>query len=107
MRVRRPHPATVVALFAVAGASQIVAGFDGRPTPLQLSMTVLHALVAGGAAGWMAMPERRVGGRMGSGAPVLLEKNRPTRHGWPVHGLSSPIDPVGVARSPVAESAAK
>ncbi|WP_433265191.1 hypothetical protein ACQPZF_37215 [Actinosynnema sp. CS-041913] len=56
MRVRRPHPATVVALFAVAGASQIVAGFDGRPTPLQLAMTILHTLVAGGAAGWMALP---------------------------------------------------
>lgn len=71
MRVRRPHPATVVALFAVAGASRIVAGFDGHPTPLQLTMTVLHALVAGGAAGWMAMPERRAGSR---GEPALLEK---------------------------------
>ncbi|WP_309111635.1 hypothetical protein [Saccharothrix sp.] len=44
-------------LFAVAGASQILAGFDGEPTVLQIVLTVLHALVAGGAAGWMALPD--------------------------------------------------
>jgi hypothetical protein len=47
------------ALVAIAGASQIMAGFTGPPTALQLVMTVLHALVAGGVAGWMALHERR------------------------------------------------
>ncbi|WP_433270818.1 hypothetical protein ACQPZF_10890 [Actinosynnema sp. CS-041913] len=77
VRGRRPHPATVIALFAIAGSSQIIAGFDGRPTPLQLAMTILHTLVAGGAAGWMALPERQersrgrpktAGGRAGDDA---------------------------------------
>src|ERR1700741_5167171 len=80
MTVRRPHPATVVALFAVAGASQIVAGFDGRPTTLQLVMTVVHVLVAGGAAGWMALPERREHSREGPATKpsmvVLSRKGR-------------------------------
>jgi hypothetical protein len=65
----------VVALFAVAGASQIVAGFDGYPTALQLAMTILHTLVAGGAAGWMAIPVREARSRESSGAVLVrLEK---------------------------------
>jgi hypothetical protein len=76
VRIRRPHPATVVALFAVAGASQIVAGFGSQPTPLQVIMTVLHTVVAGGAAGWMALTE----------TPEKHGRRRPKSRGAPGGG---------------------
>lgn len=66
MRLRRPPPRVAVVLVATAGAiagmSQIVASFPGRPTPVQVIMTVLNGLmtlVASGVVGWMALPKQK------------------------------------------------